>query len=61
MIDLIIFVALVGLIVWSVTYLIPMPPPFKRAIFVIATVFIVFYVLSAFGLLPSGFRNLRLR
>lgn len=51
MIGLIITIALLGLIVWAVTTYIPMPPPFKTAIYVIAVICLILYVLSAFGLL----------
>ena len=54
MIALIVTIALVGLIVWAVTTLIPMPPQFKTAIMVIAVVFLVLYVLSALGLYHLG-------
>ena len=52
MLSLIIFIALVGLIVWALRY-IPMPPAFRTAILVIAAVCLLFYVLNAFGVLHS--------
>jgi hypothetical protein len=51
MISLIITLAIVGVIVWAIHTYIPMPPAFKTAIYIIAVVCVVFYVLSAFGLL----------
>lgn len=59
LLELIIVIALVGLLVWAITTLIPMPESFKRAIFVIAIVGLVFYVLGVTGLLPH-FRNVRI-
>lgn len=53
MLSLIIFIALVGLIVWALTTYIPMPPAFRTAILVIAAVCLLFYVLNAFGVLHS--------
>jgi hypothetical protein len=54
MIELIVTIALVGLLVWGITTLIPMPPAFSKAIMVIGVVFCVLYVLSAFGLFHMG-------
>jgi hypothetical protein len=51
LLGLIFMIAILGLIVWAVTTLIPMPEQFKKAIYVISVVVLVFYVLSAFGLL----------
>jgi len=56
MIGLIIFIALMGLLVWAVTTFIPMPASFKTAIFVVAVVILILVVLNAFGLL-SGVRD----
>jgi hypothetical protein len=53
MITLIVYVAIIGLIVWAITTLIPMDPKFKQVIVVIAIVCVVLLVLSAFGLLPG--------
>lgn len=49
MISLIVAIALAGLLVWAVTNFIPMPPAFKTAIVVIATVCLLFYILRVFG------------
>lgn len=54
MIELIVTIALVGLLVWAITTLIPMPPAFSKAIMVLGVVFVVIYVLSAFGLFHPG-------
>ena len=54
-IGLLIAVALIGLVVWAITTLIPMDAKFKQIIYVIAVVVTVLFVLSTFGLLPSGF------
>lgn len=58
--ELLIMIALAGLIVWAITTLIPMPPPFKNAIYVIAVVALVIYVLQVFGLF-HGFHDVRLK
>lgn len=53
LIELIILIAIVGLIVWMVTTLIPMPPEFQRIIIVLAIVGVLFYILRMYGLMPS--------
>jgi hypothetical protein len=50
MISLIITIAIVGLIVWAICTLVPMPAPFKKAIVVFAIICVVIYLLSALGL-----------
>lgn len=61
MISLIVTIALVGLFVWAITSLVPMPEIFTKVIYVVCVVGIVLYVLSAFGLwngrLPSLLRS----
>lgn len=57
--ELIIVIALFGLFVWAVTSLIPMPPQFKNAIYVISIVALILYVLQGFGLL-HGFHDIRI-
>ncbi len=59
MISLIVIIAVFGLLVWAITTLVPMPPQFKNAIYVIAIVCLAIYVLQAFGLL-TGFPQVRL-
>lgn len=61
MIQLIVEVALIGLVVWAIRTLIPMDPKFAQVITVIAVVCAVLLVLSAFGLLPGGWGNLSVR
>ena len=59
LVTLIVVIAVVGLLVWAATTLIPMPEPFKKAIYVVAVVGLVLYILSAFGLL-SGIHDIRI-
>ncbi len=59
LLELIIYIAVMGLIVWAVTEFVPMPPKFKQAIYIIAVVVLVLFVLSQFGLL-SHFHDLRI-
>lgn len=51
LIELVLIIAVVGLLVWAITTLVPMPDQFRTAIIVISIVFLSFYILSAFGLL----------
>lgn len=47
---LIVAITLLGLFVWAITTLVPLPPPFRTAIYVISVIVLVLIVLSAFGL-----------
>lgn len=60
MIEIIIAIALVGLVVYLITTFIPMPAQFQRAIYVVAGVALLLYLLSALGLW-HGFHGIRLR
>lgn len=50
MITLIVTIAVVGLLVWLVTTLIPMPPQFRTAIYAVAGVCLLLFLLRYFGL-----------
>ena len=50
MIELVVTIAVVGLIVWAIVTYIPMAPAFKRAIIIIAIVCLAIFVLRSFGL-----------
>lgn len=52
-ITLLVLVALIGLAVWALTTLIPMPPQFRTALIVIGLVLVILMVLNAFGLLDG--------
>lgn len=51
LIGLILILAVVGLVAWAVTTLIPMPQNIKTLIVVVAGIVALFYVLSAFGIM----------
>lgn len=57
MIELIIVIALAGLLVWGITTLIPMPPQFTKAIYVISVILLVVYVLQFFGLVGGDWTH----
>jgi len=59
LIELIVIIAVIGLIVWAITTLVPMPSQFRTAIIVVAVVGLCLYVLSAVGLLPH-FHDVRI-
>ncbi len=59
MIALIVLIAVVGLVVWAITTLVPMPEQFRKAIYVLSIVFLAIYLLQAFGLL-GGIHDLHL-
>jgi sulfite exporter TauE/SafE len=50
MISLIVSIALVGVIVYCLTTFIPMPAPFQKAIYIVASVGLLLYLLQYFGL-----------
>jgi hypothetical protein len=50
MLSLIVTIAIVGLIVYLITTLVPMPPPFKTIIYVIACLWLLMLVIQTFGL-----------
>jgi len=51
MIQLIVVVAVAGLVVWAITTFIPMADPAKKIIYVVFGICILFYLLNAFGVL----------
>lgn len=63
-IELILVIALLGLLVWGIQKLIPMSEPFKNGIYVLSVVLVVFLIVNAiFGigpkidLLPASWRG----
>ena len=53
MLQIIVTIAIIGLIVWAVTYFIPMPPKFQTLICVVAGVGLLIYLLQVVGGLPA--------
>jgi len=53
MIALILVLALVGVLVYAITTLAPMPPEFKRLIVIVAVIACILYCLAAFGVIGS--------
>ena len=54
MVTIIVSIALVGLVCWLVTTFVPMPPAFAKAIYAVAGVGLLLWVLNVLGLW-SGF------
>lgn len=54
MIGLLVWIALVGLIVYAIVTFIPMPAPFKQIIIVVAVVVVLLYLLQVFGISDLG-------
>lgn len=52
LISLIVTIAVVGLVLWAISQ-IPMIEPFRKAIYIIAVVCLVLYILQVFGLMPN--------
>ncbi len=59
LIELIVYIAVMGLLVWAITSFVPMPEKFKQAIYVIAVVVLVVFVLQQFGLF-HGFHDIKI-
>jgi len=58
-IQIIVVIAVVGLLVWAVQTLIPMPAKFQQAIYVLAVVFLCMWLLQVTGLLSAGTIRIR--
>lgn len=52
LISLIVWIAVIGLIVWLITTYIPMPDAFKKVIIVVAVVVLILWVVTS--ILPGG-------
>ena len=50
MIELIITIAVVGVLVWLITAYVPMPESFKKVIMIIALLGVIIFSLKTFGL-----------
>lgn len=50
MIELIIVIAVVGFLVWLVSTYVKMPDPFKYAIYFVAAIGLLFFIMRAFGI-----------
>ncbi len=59
LVELIVIIAVVGLFVWAITTLVPMPDQFRTAIYVISVVALCLYLLSALGFMPH-FHDVRI-
>lgn len=53
LISIIVVLAVVGLLLWAITNLIPMDARIRNIIYVVALVFICLWLLQVFGLLGS--------
>jgi hypothetical protein len=51
LIGLILTIAILGLVVWLVTTYIPMPPPFRTIIWVIAAIILIVMLLNTLGVM----------
>lgn len=54
MLELIVYIAILGVIVWGITTLVPMPAPFKTVIYVIAVVLCLLLLLRVLGGVSGG-------
>ena len=49
LVQLVVVIAVVGLLVWLITTYIPMPPVFKTVIYIICAIVLILWLLRAFG------------
>jgi hypothetical protein len=49
-IELLIYIAIIGLVVWLIISLIPMPQPFKTAVIAVGLLIVLLVVIRAFGI-----------
>lgn len=54
-VELIVIIAIVGVVLWFVNQHVPMAPPFKTAINVIAVICLLLFVLQWFGITDWNF------
>jgi hypothetical protein len=54
MIEVLIILIIVGVLLWFVNAYLPMAPPFKMALNVVAAIFLLLYLLRAFGIWHGG-------
>ena len=59
LLTLVVYLALIGLVVWAVTTYIPMPAPIKTLIVVLVVVVIVLWIISLLGLVGPMVPRLR--
>jgi hypothetical protein len=50
----------IGVILWVVNTYIPMDATIKKILNVVVVLFVIFWLLQAFGLLNTGFLNMRI-
>lgn len=56
MLEILLTVAVVGLLVWLVTKFVPMPEPFPQIIIAVAAIGTVLWILGYLGLIPMPAR-----
>lgn len=59
LISLVVFLVIIGLILWLVESLLPISPQIKKIIYVVLVLFVILFLLQAFGLLGS-MRDIRI-
>lgn len=50
LIALLVWVAIIGLVVWLLVTYVPMPPPFKTLLIVLAVLVVALWILSSLGI-----------
>jgi hypothetical protein len=60
LLSLIVALIVVGVILWAVNSFIPMDPKIKQILNVVVVLAVIFWLLTAFGLLSGSILNMRL-
>ena len=55
MLNVIVFIVIIGVVLWVVNTYIPMAPPIKSILNVVVVVFLILWLLNAFGVMPQHF------
>lgn len=56
LLTIVIVIVIVGVILWAINQLIPMPANIKNVLNVVVVVFLILWILQSFGLINLGLR-----
>lgn len=56
LLTIVIVIVVVGVILWAINQLIPMPANIKNVLNVVVVVFLILWILQSFGLINTGLR-----
>ena len=56
LLTLVVTLVVVGVILWAINQLVPMPPNIKNVLNVVVAVFLILWILQSFGFINLGLR-----